>query len=500
MKTKSLLLVASFVFSISQIAHAQCSVFITGDHVINSTLRANYGDCHVETLTWQLNGETVSTASEIQFRKKGYVAAGGNGSGSAANQLSGPGDVYTDAAENVYVLDCYNNRVQKWAPGGSAGVTVAGGHGLGSAANQLFLPQGFFIDKSGNIYIADLFNNRIQKWTPGATSGVTVAGGNGYGSGANQLAAPHDVFVDGAGNVYISDGDNNRIQKWTPGATSGVTVAGGNGYGSDPNQLKSPFSIFVDNKDAIYISDRVNNRIQKWAAGATSGITVAGGSYGEDSTELNDPRGLYVDSLGRIYIADYFNNRIQKWVPGIPYGVTVAGGRDVGSHDGQLFNPSGVYISNAGKLYVADEGNNRVQQYNLYGHMIIRKYIPTVPGKYRVIAHYSNGRVDTSAEIEIPAVAVVTDPITITTNSKTFSVFPNPANDYTIVKFVSHQQQKYTVQVTDMSGRVVLRKEYTAGAGENQLRVELKTLSGGAYVVNLLNAGKIIQTALLSKL
>src|SRR5438552_3777503 len=80
------------------------------------------------------------------------------------------------------------------------GVTVAGGNGNGSAANQLGWAWGVTVDGSRNVYIADTANSRVQKWAPGAVSGVTVAGGNGSGSGATQLANPIDVAVDSLGN------------------------------------------------------------------------------------------------------------------------------------------------------------------------------------------------------------------------------------------------------------------------------------------------------------
>ena len=507
MKTKSTLLFAVFVLFTAQFsANAQCSVTITGKKEIGSPLKAKTGDCHIEVLTWQLNGETVYTANQTQFKKKGILAAGGNGYGSTGNQLAAPGDVHVDEAGNIYVLDGNNNRVQKWAPGAASGVTVAGGHGLGSAANQLFLPQGFFVDITGTIYIADLFNNRIQKWVPGAASGVTVAGGNGYGSGAQQLASPKDVFVDANGNIFITDADNNRVQRWAPGATMGVTVAGGNGYGSNANQFKNPFGLFVDAAGNIYVSDRTNNRIQKWAPGASVGVTVAAGinGSGEDSSQLNDPRGLFVDSFGRIYICDYFNNRIQKWVSGMQYGITIAGGRGVGDQPGRLNHPSGVYLAADGNIYVSDEGNNRIQKYTAL-NAIQDKFIPTVAGKYRVIAVCSNGLTDTSAEVEIGmnkaiAAAPSVETVAKTFAAKSFTIFPNPAPEYTTLKFTATKQEKLTVQVTDISGKVVLRTVYTAVAGENQLKLDVSKLVNGSYIVNIINAGTITQTAKLNKL
>jgi len=55
---------------------------------------------------------------------------------------------------------------------------VAGGNSAGSSAEQLNYPEDVYVDIDGSMYIADRLNNRIQKWVPGATSGITVAGGN----------------------------------------------------------------------------------------------------------------------------------------------------------------------------------------------------------------------------------------------------------------------------------------------------------------------------------
>jgi hypothetical protein len=318
------------------------------------------------------------------------------------------------------------------------------------------------------------------------------------------LASPKDVFVDAVGNVFVTDADNNRVQRWAPGATMGVTVAGGNGYGSNANQLKNPFSLFVDKAGSVYISDRTNNRIQKWDAGSSLGITVAGGinGSGEDSSQLNDPRGLFVDAYGRIYISDYFNNRIQKWVSGMDYGVTIAGGRGVGEKPGKLNHPSGVYVSPDGDLYVTDEENNRVEEYSGF-NFIKDRFTPSVAGKYRVIAIYANGLIDTSAEIEIGMdIALQAAPSVETLTKKNdfgFSIFPNPAPEYTTLRYTSTKQEKIVVQVTDISGKVVVRNTYTSSIGDNLLKIDVSNLTRGNYIVTIVNGGTT-QTAKLNKL
>jgi gliding motility-associated-like protein len=173
------------------------------------------------------------------------------------------GQLFVDASANIYETEALNNRVLKWAPGATAGITVAGDNGTGAAANQLYGPSGSVVDKSGNIYVADSKNDRIQKWAPGANAGVTVAGGNGPGSAANQLNNPQNIAVDDTGNIYIADEANNRVQEWKPGALEGTTIAGGHGPGDGADQLYAPADVFLDNKGNLYITDAGNDRILK---------------------------------------------------------------------------------------------------------------------------------------------------------------------------------------------------------------------------------------------
>jgi sugar lactone lactonase YvrE len=153
-----------------------------------------------------------------------YVADSRNGrvqewspgatSGVTIARVDDPGGLAVDSSGNLYVADTRANRVQKWAEGAKFGVTVAGGNGRGSAANQLHGPIGVVLDSSGNLYVAD-DGSRVQKWAPGATSGVTVAGGNGLGSAANQLVSAAGVALDSSGkNLYVADTYNDRVQEW----------------------------------------------------------------------------------------------------------------------------------------------------------------------------------------------------------------------------------------------------------------------------------------------
>lgn len=172
----------------------------------------DYVNCHI--IRWPPNGTT------------GIVVAGTGGCGSNNQSLNNPLQiVLDDNSEYVYITDVNNHRIQKWKLpyNGSAvatsGVTVAGGNGQGSAANQLNTPYSMCVSKkTGAVYVADLLNNRVQLWNVGATQGVTIAGDpNGpYPAGSAQFNVPADVALDPDENyLYVADQGNHRVQRFT---------------------------------------------------------------------------------------------------------------------------------------------------------------------------------------------------------------------------------------------------------------------------------------------
>ena len=109
----------------------------------------------------------------------------------------------------------------------SSGITIAGISGSpGPANNQLNTPYDIFLDYANNLYIADGENNRIQKYLFGSSIGQRVAGNVTGGSSSDKLCFPQRVLIDSNENLYITDACNHRIQFWRKGADSGTTIAG----------------------------------------------------------------------------------------------------------------------------------------------------------------------------------------------------------------------------------------------------------------------------------
>lgn len=83
-------------------------------------------------------------------------------------------------------------------------MTVAGESSVaGSLSYQLSSPTSITFDQYGNMYVLDTGNNRIQRWVPSATYGITVVSGS--------MNTPYGLKLDLSGNLYVADYNNHRI-------------------------------------------------------------------------------------------------------------------------------------------------------------------------------------------------------------------------------------------------------------------------------------------------
>lgn len=130
----------------------------------------------------------------------GVIVAGGNGQGSNANQFYAANYVKLDKRGNLYVTDYYNSRVLKFPSGSTQatnGVIVAGGNGAGSALNQVSTPGTLCLDSSLNLYVTDYNNNRVMRFPAGSTQST-------YGAVMTVANGASGVAVDSTGNFYVS--------------------------------------------------------------------------------------------------------------------------------------------------------------------------------------------------------------------------------------------------------------------------------------------------------
>jgi sugar lactone lactonase YvrE len=148
----------------------------------------------------------------------GSMIAGLGTAGSDSFSLYSPFGIFLDE-DNSYICiaDSANARIQRFSLlGGSSknGTTVAGGNGQGSANNQLGLPYSVYVsNKIKVLYIADAGNSRIQRWNQDEQPGVTIAGDPNGNCG--MLCVPIGIEHNNEeAFLYVADAANNRIQQF----------------------------------------------------------------------------------------------------------------------------------------------------------------------------------------------------------------------------------------------------------------------------------------------
>ena len=185
----------------------------------------------------------------------------------------------------------------------------------GHASNQLMMPLSVVLDYANNLYITDYGNHRIQKYLSGSSTGTTVAGNGTPGSSEYQLQYPHRIITNSNTDLYISDGGNHRVQFWRLGDTSGITVAGTTDAwkrifhsttsivlsmfeGSSrtaSDRLNVPYGIALNPmSNMLYVSYARNHRIMSYGPSNNSGTSVFSGNGGStNETQLDYPTRLY---------------------------------------------------------------------------------------------------------------------------------------------------------------------------------------------------------------
>jgi len=111
------------------------------------------------------DGENHRVMKWMKGAKEGIVVAGGQGEGNSSNQLSYPYGLIVNEVGDVYVADGWNARIMCWHVGSKEGrAVVVSSNGGGQGSNQLRGPRGFSFDVENNLYVVDSWNHRIQRF------------------------------------------------------------------------------------------------------------------------------------------------------------------------------------------------------------------------------------------------------------------------------------------------------------------------------------------------
>jgi hypothetical protein len=292
----------------------------------------------------------ASTGVITTFAGTGTPGFAGDGAAPKNAQLSAPTGVAVDASGNVYIADSANNRIREVSASTGLISTVAGGASAGSSgdgglatAALLSGPTDVATDAAGNVFIADTGNNKIRRiaFNGGFISTVVGTGTQGVSpdgttAAAANLNAPTGVAVGATGVLYLSDTGNNQVRKVVGGVISTVAGSGtqgsqGDGAAATAAQLNGPTHLAVDAAGDVYIALKGGQNVREVnvASGfinTVAGTGIAGTSASgtiSTSSALTSPQGVAVSATSRLYIADTGNNRValvDETAPTLAFG------------------------------------------------------------------------------------------------------------------------------------------------------------------------------------
>lgn len=274
------------------------------------------GNVFVSDYFW--NVRRIDAVTGVITTFAGSVSAGysGDGGPATAAMLNFPAGLATDRMGNVYICDRGNNRIRKVDAAGiittiaGNGTTGSGGDGGPATSAQFNAPFAMCKDVAGNLYISDCYNNKVRKID---ASGIisTVAGtgvGSFAGDGGPATAAlinrPVGICAVGSGTLYFCDELNQRVRVITPPNHAPYFTGG-------RTQILNVCSEFVTTDTLLAVVDSDAGQTETWSliSGPAHGIAVA--TYSATSIGgLLTPTGLSYAPFMGYYGPDTFIVRV----------------------------------------------------------------------------------------------------------------------------------------------------------------------------------------------
>jgi tripartite motif-containing protein 71 len=284
---------------------------------------------------------------------------------------SDPLDLVNNAFEGLYVVDTFEQRVQKFDTSltcGSSGNCPAwmlqwGSREPNAPKSQGFgYPRALTVGDDGLIWVGDN-NNDVLAFNP---DGSFVHRYGSQGKGAGQFSGGVQGIRVQGGRVYATDVAGCRLQIFDEAkllqadsianAPAGTLLENLGTCGTGTNQMSVPRGIAVDTaNNAVYVVETGDSRISRWNLATNSATSFKPVCAG---TKLSGPWGITWDPAHTwLYIGDVGNKRIVRWNP-------VSGACDVVATTATL--PAGYTMDGSnfvefgpdGRLYASDNSRH----------------------------------------------------------------------------------------------------------------------------------------------
>ncbi|MBI5386649.1 MAG: 6-bladed beta-propeller [Verrucomicrobia bacterium] len=147
-------------------------------------------------------------ANEIKVYRDGTRTLRFGSQGDGDGQFDFPAGVFVSAADEVFVVDQNNDRVQVFDRSGSFRRGFAlktSGMGLGASGRA----QGLIGDAQGRLYVADAFQGIVKVFDAQGEFLKTIGQ---FGRGPGQLSSPVGVAIDALNRLCVASANNGRIE------------------------------------------------------------------------------------------------------------------------------------------------------------------------------------------------------------------------------------------------------------------------------------------------
>lgn len=256
------------------------------------------------------------------------------------SRIPAPRGLYSDAEDNVYVLDDAG-RVLIYSSDGQVQNTW---HMPEYAAGR---PEGIVRLHDGRIAVADTHYHRVVIFT--ADGDVDHMFGQ-YGSGQGEFVYPVAIAEDPQGFLYVGEyGEQQRIQKFT---ADGTWVLAFGEHGTADGQFQRPSGI-AWNDGTIYAVDAFNDRIQLFS---DDGQFLRVLNLPDNVAALEYPYDIRVQD-GQLYVIE--NKAARLTVMAVDGRLIGRYGRP-GRRADRLYGPWSLTILTDGRILIADTGNHRI--------------------------------------------------------------------------------------------------------------------------------------------
>ncbi len=253
-------------------------------------------------------GSSRSSAAAAD-RVYGQINFTNTTSGTAANRMNSPSDLFVDSTDRLWVADASNNRILRFdditnKPSGANADGVLGqinftNTAAGTGAAGLDYPNGVTVSAGGELFVCCPFQHRVLRFNDAATltNGAAASAVLGQpdfatttpGVSAVKMSGSYGSALTADDSLWVGERFNSRMLRFDNASTK-ANGAAADGVVGQPDFVTSSGGLserklngafikpFIDTKGDLWVPDANNNRILRFPADVTAPLLAVTGT------------------------------------------------------------------------------------------------------------------------------------------------------------------------------------------------------------------------------